>query len=58
MNQLVLWEAAQSNQELPHFEKISTVKCKLHDLLLVFHKIPEGFICLLLTYVSLIWGKG
>ena len=49
MNQLDLWEAAPSNQELPHFEKISTVKCKLHDLLLVFHKITEGFICLLLT---------
>lgn len=57
MNQLDLWEAAPSNQELPHFEKISTVKCKLHDLLLLFHKITEGFIYLLLTYVSLIKGE-
>lgn len=58
MNQLVLWEAAPSNQEMSHFEKISTVKCELHDLLLVFHKITEGFIYLLLSYVTLIWGEG
>lgn len=39
-----------SNQELPHFETISTVICELHDLLLVFHKIPEGLLHLPLSF--------
>ena len=50
MNQLALWEVSPSNQELPHFEKISTVICELHDLLLVFHKIPEGLLHLPLSF--------